>query len=80
MERQIPTIVITAKKVRPGSENDDFPEVVVFGVELSREKECWLESWATEMELRAFLRGIQAGSAMTGGPHVPLPPEMPQTR
>ena len=79
MEREPPTITISAAKVRPNPEPDsDFPELTVFAVEVSRGQESWLESWATPAELRAFLRGMQAGSAMTGGPHIPLPLEIPE--
>ena len=77
MERRIPEIKCSAAQVCPA---DDFPEVTVFAVEISREDHTWLESFSTDAEMWAFLKGVQAGSAMTGGPHVPIPFDIPTAR
>jgi hypothetical protein len=71
MERKEPQVNIKRHDV----EVDDFPTIEVFTVELLGNGGSWLETWPTEAELRAFLRGLQAGSQMTGGPHLRLPLE-----
>ncbi len=64
------TISITWKAISAGS---DFPEIDICGIELSDSHASWCETFGTEGELHAFLRGVQAGSSMTGGPHVVIP-------
>ncbi len=71
MERESPNIKVQPQKIAL----EEFPEVTVFTVELSSETGSWLETFGTELELRAFLRGLQAGSQMTGGPYLNVPLE-----
>lgn len=73
MERHTPKIRVFSVEVRP---DPDHYEIPIFGVEITGPGESWCETLATEMEVHAFLRGIQAGSAMTGGPYVSLPFEI----
>ena len=73
MERHLPEIRVFSVEVRPAEDHHDIP---IFGVEVTTDQESWCETFATEMEIHAFLRGIQAGSAMTGGPYVSLPFEI----
>jgi hypothetical protein len=71
MERTGPEVKIERHPVAPA----DFPEITVFTVELTGNGGSWLETWSSEAELKAFLRGLQAGSQMTGGPYLHLPLE-----
>lgn len=70
MARNVPKIEIHSIEIHPP---ESYPAVTVWGVEISTNDGVWLESFAAEAEVRAFLRGLQAGSQMTGGPYFPLP-------
>ncbi len=73
-KREAPTVKVNAVEVRP---EEDLPAVTIYGVEVSTKDSAWCETFATEIELRAFFRGLQAGSQMTGGPYLSLPMEIP---
>ena len=73
MERQTPKIRIFSVEVRPADEHHKIP---VFGVEVATDEATWCETFATEIEVKAFTRGLQAGAQMTGGPYVSLPFEI----
>jgi hypothetical protein len=49
------------------------PVLDVFEVKLRSESAEWHESFATEAEVKAFMKGVQAGSQMTGGPMLRMP-------
>ena len=67
------TISVETTKVRP---NPDAYEVPIYEVKIETEKSSRHETFATDIEVRTFLRGTQAGSQMTGGPYLHLPLEI----
>ena len=73
MERRLPQVRVFSVTVRPAEEHHEIP---IYGVEISTDQETWCETFATEIEVNAFTRGLQAGSQMTGGPYLPLPFEI----
>lgn len=52
------------------------PLVDVFHVELITDESVWEESYGSEAELNAFLKGVQAGCSMVG--HLFIRPEIPR--
>ncbi len=54
------------------------PPIPVFHVAMGNDRESWEESFGTEVELRAFLRGIKAGCSVFGGRFLDEP-EIPET-
>ena len=62
---------------------DTDPPISVWQVELSNvnHNTAWSETWPTKEHLRAFLRGLQAGAAMTSNlslrrPEIPRAEEL----
>ena len=53
------------------------PPVDIFSAEITNETGIWKERYGSENEMRAFLRGVQAGAQMCG--HVVYPPPVPST-
>ncbi|MBI5220569.1 MAG: hypothetical protein HY978_01880 [Candidatus Liptonbacteria bacterium] len=72
-------ITLEVSKVQPGSGEDrDYQPVAIFGVEIENvpeggRKSSWAEGFSTPGEVYAFLRGVQAGAQMTGGPYLQVP-------
>ncbi len=69
-ELKAPAVVITRHQVALD------PPIDVFNVELKSEDSVWSETWGSEDQLRAFLRGIKAGCGMIGV--VFYDPEIPE--
>jgi hypothetical protein len=53
-------VVINVQKVRV----DADPSVEIYSVDMETDGSTWRETFTTDIELRAFFRGLQAGSAM----------------
>ena len=53
------------------------PILHVYYVTIAKESEEWRDGWASEAELRAYLRGIQAGAQMFGNTFAEIP-EIPR--
>lgn len=70
MSRNVPRVRIYPTEVHPP---ESYPVITIYDVEVLADDGVWLESFATEAEVHAFLRGLQAGSQMNGGPYFPLP-------
>jgi hypothetical protein len=51
------------------------PELHIFRIELFNPKAIWREAWGSEAELRAFIKGLEAGAGMLGYflPHIEIP-------
>ena len=74
------TIRLSKADIKPGV---GFPHVTIHLVELESKPAAgpiipqrvnsWPESFATEAELKAFLRGVQAGASMVADRHINLP-------
>lgn len=77
MERTIPEIVVSWTELDPG---DEHPPLPACKVTINSAGGVWLETFGTEAEVHAYLRGLQAGSQMTGGPYLRLPLEIPRPR
>ena len=69
------TATIVLFGVDPDSETGDFPDTVVYGVEVATEGASWEETYRTEAEVEAFLSGLSALASFSSTfPPLDLPP------